>query len=144
MGGGRATSGGRNAAARTGGGGGGGPNTASGISYIKSGIAKQSGDVAVEVSVAKLNSGWKKNPINYIPKGGDKNTTGKKYGQAKEFLSKNKTGVKMPEISVKNGVVTVRDGRHRTAVLRDTRKKTIFITVKRSQAAEVKEKFGAK
>jgi hypothetical protein len=143
MGGGRASGGGRNAAARTGGGGGGGPNTASGISYIKSGIAKQIGDVAVEVSVAKLNSGWKKNPINYI-KGGDKNTTGSKYGQAKEFLAKNTTGVKMPEISVKNGVVTVRDGRHRTAVLRDTSKKTIFVTVKRSQAAEVKEKFGAK
>jgi hypothetical protein len=127
-----------------GGGGGGTANTAGGISYVKSATAKRSGDVAVKVSISKLNKEWKKNPINYIPRGGKSNTTEKKYDNAKTFLKNNKTGVKMPEVSLgKNGTLTVRDGRHRTAALRDTRKKTMFVTVKKSQAKQLKEKFGA-
>jgi hypothetical protein len=121
---------------------------ASGIDYKKSDGARASGDVAVKVSVSKLDKAWKKD-ISHVGKDGkggirDPGADKTRYDKAKEFVGKGGP-VNMPRVNydAKKDKVVFSDGRHRVAVIRDKGKKTTWITVPRGQAKKVKKKFGA-
>lgn len=121
---------------------------AGGIEYTKSPGARGSGDVAVKVSVSKLDKAWKKDTshVGKDGKGGirDPGADKSRYDKAKEFVDKGGP-VNMPRVNydAKKGKVVFSDGRHRVAVIRDKGKKTIWVTVPRGQAKKVKNKFGA-
>lgn len=112
---------------------------ASGVDYVKTDRAIRSGDVAVRVSVEKLDKAWDKN--QRIPPGGGDQGPGK-YNAAKETVRQGKR-VGMPEVSIsKSGRVVFTDGRHRVAGARDLGKKYIYVTVPRSQAAKARRELG--
>ena len=112
---------------------------ASGVEYVKSPRAIASGDVAVRVSVDKLDKAWQ--PSQRIPPGGGDQGPAK-YNAAKDQVAKGKR-VGMPEITIRpNGTVVFTDGRHRAAGARDLGKKFIWVTVPRSQAAKAKRELG--
>jgi ketosteroid isomerase-like protein len=113
---------------------------ASGVRYVKSDRAIRSGDVAVKVSVEKLDKAWDKGQ-RIPPGGGDQGAA--KYEAAKGHVNSGKK-VRMPEITLrKNGTVVFSDGRHRAAGARDSGKKHIYVTVPRGQAKKVKRELGA-
>lgn len=110
-----------------------------GVEYVKSGRAIASGDVAVRVSVDKLDKAWQ--PSQRIPPGGGDQGPAK-YSAAKEQVRQGKR-VGMPEVTIRpNGQVVFTDGRHRAAGARDLGKKFIYVTVPRSQAAKAKRELG--
>jgi ketosteroid isomerase-like protein len=112
---------------------------ADGVRYVKTDGAIRSGDVAVKVSVDKLDQAWR--PSNRIPKGGGDQGP-EKYANAAKYTASGKK-VRMPEVHIhKDGSVTFRDGRHRAAALRDQGKKHIYVTVSRSQAKKAKRELG--
>jgi hypothetical protein len=135
---GRAASGGR----ATGSGG-----LAEGLKFDKDPNARDARYSLVEVDVSKLNDSWKKDDSFYIPRGGG-GKSGKPgaYKNAKEFIRKQKAAgnpVHAPRVSVdRKGNVSIGDGRHRTAVLRDGGAKKIHVTVTRGQAKRVRKLFG--
>lgn len=113
---------------------------ADGVEYAKSDAAIRDGDVAVEVSVSKLEKAWSGDSM-HIPKGGagDK----QKYASARGYVQKPTKGpVKMARVTIKGGKASITDGRHRTAAIRDLGKRRVWITVPRSQAKAAKKNLG--
>lgn len=112
--------------------------TSGGVEYSKSERAIRNGDVAVRVSVDKLDEKWDRNQ-RIPPGGGDQGP--QKYQNAKSFVERGKN-VKMPEITIgKGGRVVFTDGRHRAASARDLGKKWIWVTVPRSQAKKARREL---
>jgi len=118
-----------------------------GISYQKSPQAAAFGDVAVEVSVSKLNDAWQ-NDIGYIGRGGrggiqDPGAEQSRYERAKSFIDRGNT-IDMPQVTYdpKRNRVVFNDGRHRAAVIRDKGKTTMWVTVPRGQARQAKSALG--
>lgn len=117
--------------------------TADGIDYAKSERAVRDGDVAVNVSVAKLEKAWAKDDGYHIPKGGAGDN--QKYQNAKDYVQKPTRGpVKMAQVhyDAKKKKASITDGRHRTAAIRDMGKRRVWITVSRGQAKQVKRDLG--
>lgn len=102
-----------------------------GVSWVKDQGAINSGEVAVKVSVDKLDKAWQTDKDFHL-----------KPGSVKPLDPNGKT-LNMPRVNYKGGKVSITDGRHRTAGARDSGKKTIYITVPRGQAARVKRDLGA-
>ncbi len=119
--------------------------TAGGIKFQKSQRAINQGSVAVKVSVAKLEAAWKKDTGYHIPKGGGSDK--QKYANAKAFVGKKGRGksgpVRMPEVTYSGKSASITDGRHRMAAIRDSGKKSVWVTVPRGQAKAVKRDLGA-
>lgn len=113
--------------------------TTGGVTYAKSDAAITGGDVAIEVSLAKLDQAWQRDEGYYIPRGGG--TDKVRYERAKAFLDSGRT-VTMAQATYENGVLSFTDGRHRTAAARDQGRGTTYITVPRSQAAAVRRALG--
>lgn len=88
-----------------------------GIDYTKSDRATREGQVLVSVSVSKLDNAWKKDGGYYIDRAGKGSIPGRK--EAVERYVKSGKQVNAPEVTYKDGVVSITDGRHRTAVIRD-------------------------
>jgi hypothetical protein len=116
--------------------------TTDGVSYKKSDAAIANGDVAVKVSVDKLDKAWQKDAGGHIPKGGTGGQGRAKADAAKATVASGKT-VEMPRANFSKGRVRFTDGRHRTAAVRDSGKKTMYVTVPRGQAKTVKRRLGA-
>jgi len=121
----------------------------SGTDWVKPAGAVGANEVAVKVSVSKLDKAWQQDKENYVGKSGG-NQGKQKLENAKEFIRNPQRGgkkvpVEMPRATYdhKTGKVSFTDGRHRTAAARDLGKRTIYITVPRSQAETVKKKLGA-
>lgn len=111
---------------------------ASGVRYVKDERAIRSGDVAVKVSVDKLDQAWDKE--SRIPKGGGDQGAEKYNAASRQFNSGKK--VRMPMVTIrKDGKVRFTDGRHRAAAARDAGKKYIYVTVSRSQAARARREL---
>jgi len=115
--------------------------TAGGIEYAKSDRAVRDGDVAVEVSVSKLDAAWQKDDGYHIPPGGGSDK--QKYQNAKDYIAKPDKGpVKMAQVNLDaSGNLSVSDGRHRLAAIRDTGKARVWVTVSRAQAKKFKAEF---
>lgn len=114
--------------------------TADGITYSKGDRAVRNGDVAILVSVAKLDAAWRKDGTYHIPPGGGSDKG--KYANAKAYVQNpTKGAVKMSEVHFdrKSGAVSISDGRHRAAAIRDLGKRTMWVTVSRSQTASAKK-----
>jgi hypothetical protein len=117
---------------------------AGGIQWAKTGGAEMNGEVAVKVDIAKLDAFWKQNPNHYVGPGGVGEIKGR-YTNAMDFLKKTKKGVHMPRLGLTDdNKPSITDGRHRIAAMRDMGKKTIYITVDKSEAAQFRKLIGAK
>lgn len=113
--------------------------TSGGVEWVKGDRAIRAGDVAVKVSVDKLDKAWDRNQ-RIPPGGGDQGPV--KYQNAKNFVENGKK-VGMPEVTIRlNGTVVFTDGRHRAAGARDLGKKYIWVTVPRSQAKKARRELG--
>jgi len=120
--------------------------SAGGVDWVKSAPAIQDGDVAVKVSVEKLDAAWKKDADNYVGAGGAAvHKQPGKYENAKDFLRTTTRPVTMPRVTYdpKTHTASFTDGRHRAAAARDLGKKSIYVTVPRGQAAKVARDLGA-
>lgn len=111
--------------------------SASGVTYVRSAAATRNGEVLVSVSVSKLDKAWKQSGSGYIDSGGS-NSIGDRRQATRELVQSGKT-IDAPQVVVeKNGVVRIRDGRHRTAAVRDAGKDTIVVSVSRTDAERLR------
>jgi hypothetical protein len=102
----------------------------------------------VQIDVAKLDANLATTPSFHVGPGGvGASAIGGRYAEAHRFLTdaaRSGKPVYMTRIYVdKQGDASISDGRHRFAVLRDTRATTIPVVVPRSNAARVKRLYGA-
>lgn len=99
-------------------------------------------ETTVSVDVSKLDSSWSKNQDEYLPKDGKgKSEVSGRRESFEDFL---KTGqpIQASRGNIHDGAFSFMDGRHRFAVMRDKGIKEVSVTVPKSQAKEIHEKFG--
>lgn len=93
--------------------------------------------VLVEVSIPKIDKVWRLNKDYYIQKNPTHNY---KYERFKEFLDTNPKFLYAPSIYItKEGEVEFDNGRHRYAVLRDLKYKTIFVSMSKESLKHAKQ-----
>lgn len=126
-------------------GGSGGGGLAARINFVK---PPGSGLSVVRVDVAKLETSLAGTPSFHVGAGGTgPSAIAGRYPEARRFLADAATTgkpVHMTRVYVdKQGDVSISDGRHRFAVLRDSGATTIPVAVPRSNAAKLRRLFGA-
>ena len=83
--------------------------------------ARARGDVLTTIPTGTMEAGFKKDAGFYVGPGGSGSAIGDRYERFKKFISQNET-YEVPEIYVdEQGRVVFTNGRHRYAVLRDSR-----------------------
>jgi hypothetical protein len=105
-------------------------------------------DVAVWVSVKKLDSSWRHDVTHYIgpdcriaDKGSGSSYKYRKFG---EWVARRKQ-VQMPHVNLDpDGIVAFTNGRHRFAWLRDHGMLSLQISTNRDQVMEIKRRFGTR
>jgi len=102
-------------------------------------------EVLVEVDIKKIDKSWKEDKSFYLPKDGkgESEIGGRREG-FKEWREKNKdTPIESPSVVINNkGEISFNNGRHRFAVLRDSGKTKIYVTVNKKDADKVRKKYG--
>lgn len=118
----------------------GGTITSGGITYQLDPTKPSQRLTLVEVNLSKLNDAWKKDNL-YLPK--DKsNDIGGRRESFREFLKTGKNVNAPRAYLTRSGSVSIEDGRHRTATLRDMGKRTIVVAVDKRQARKFRERMG--
>jgi len=98
-------------------------------------------DVAVWVSVAKLENNWRANVVEYIGPGGSGNAIAGRYENFSEWVGSH-ARVGMPEICLVDGTVRISNGRHRFSWFRDHGMIALQIQVPPDQVDLFREQFG--
>lgn len=99
-------------------------------------------DVAVWVSVAKVDEAWRLDKGFYIGAGGSGASIEKRYGDFGLWLASSNARIELPIVAIEDGVVSFSDGRHRFAWLRDHGVRAMPLQVSVEQAEEFQERFG--
>jgi hypothetical protein len=124
-----------------GGGGSGGGHKTDGEKYKLSPSRKN--EILVKVSVNKIENSWKKDSM-YLPKDGlGKSEIGGRRKAFSDWKVKHKgEPIEAPSVSInkKNNIV-FNDGRSRFAVLRGEGKKTVYVSIEKSDAKKLKKSF---
>jgi hypothetical protein len=119
--------------------------TGGGPVFGRSPIAEEEGRRVVWVDIEALDSELRRSPSFYVGSGGA-GGIGDRYRQAIEFLRaaiRNGTPVNMPEIVVRSGGdISVRDGRHRLAALRDLGVTRVPVTVDPEDETVIRRRVG--
>ncbi len=115
--------------------------TADGRDFVKDKFSSEK--VMIEVDLDKLDEGWKKDINFYLPKKGEglSEIKGRREG-FEDWMKKNPdTPIESPVIHYdpRTGKVSFVDGRHRTSVLRDQGDNTIFVSVDKKIAKDVRK-----
>lgn len=100
----------------------------------------QSGDIAVWVSVAKLEREWQRSYGEYIGAGGRSAMPGKYENFGKWIMST--PHVEMPEVCLADRSVRFNNGRHRFAWLRDHGMTALQVAVQPSDVTTFERMFG--
>ncbi|WP_414655824.1 plasmid fertility inhibition factor family protein [Frateuria sp.] len=99
-------------------------------------------DVAVWISVSKLDEAWRLDHEYYVGAGGDGAVIDDRYERFGEWLTSTHGCVELPDVAINDGVVSFSDGRHRFAWLRDHGVQAMPVQVSPEQAQEFRERFG--
>jgi hypothetical protein len=119
-----------------------------GLRFDRSPSDRSSGNVLLRVSTARLEASWRRDTSYHIgPGGSGPSAKPGAYGNARDYLTRahaDGRAVHAPSVSLdRRGNVSVGDGRHRLAVLRDSGASTVVVSVRRYQAERVRKLFGA-
>lgn len=114
-----------------------------GLNFTQTRLATGRHDEVVMADVDKVERSWAKDNAMHIDRGGA-GGIGKRYQNAKDFISK-ADSIHMPEAAAtRDGEVVFIDGRHRFAALRDAGHKTIPISVPKETAETFRSHFQSK
>ncbi len=111
-----------------------------------------SDEVLVMVDVAKVDASWKRDYGFYLGPGGSGNPIGLRYQKIRLELERNpELTLNAPEIALgpsskpwgPDREIRFADGRHRFAALRDLGYQRVQIAVPKTDAPEIKKRFGA-
>jgi hypothetical protein len=96
------------------------------------------GDVAVWVDVARLDSAWWRG--DYLPFGGGVlDGLHYRYDRFRRWLLASKVPIHMTHVSLDDGYLSITDGRHRFAWLRDHGVVALPVTTRARHSAEQKD-----
>src|SRR5208283_1913776 len=101
----------------------------------------------VVIDVAKVAADLALSPGQYIGPGGTGAAIGGRYEEFQRFLARAKEkgiAIEQPRmyLAVDTGRIDIGDGRHRFAVFRDMGVAWLPVTVRRSEAAEIRRRYG--
>lgn len=99
-------------------------------------------DVAVWVSVTKLDAAWKLDDGFYIGSGGSGAAIDDRYARFGVWIASTSESVDLPMVAFEKGVVSFSDGRHRFAWLRDHGVQAMPVQVSSEQRQEFENLFG--
>lgn len=99
-------------------------------------------EVAVWVSVSKLDEAWKFDHEFYIGAGGSGASIDSRYEDFGAWLVSAPGCIELPVAGIEDGVVSFSDGRHRFAWLRDHGVQAMPVQVLPEQAQEFQKRFG--
>ncbi len=119
-----------------------------GVRFVPHSAAQDNrGYVTVIVSVAKVDADLRKSKSQYVGPGGTGAAIAGRYENFARFLERARnagTAIEQPRayIAVDTGLIDLGDGRHRFAVLRDQGAVAVPVSVRRSEAAEIRRRYG--
>jgi hypothetical protein len=119
-----------------------------GLRFDRSPSDRSAGNVLLRVSTARLEASWSRDRSFHVgPGGSGPSAKPGAYSNAQRFMreaSRDGRAVHAPSVSLdRRGNVSVGDGRHRLAVLRDSGASSVVVSVRRYQAGRVRRLFGA-
>ena len=120
-----------------------------GVRFEPAEIARDNPEfTTVVVDVAKIDASLRRDPESHVGPGGTGAAIGGRYEEFERFLAKAKAGktpIQQPQGGLtEDGEFTLIDGRHRFAVFRDQGAEAIPVSVRKSDAAKIRKRYGWK
>jgi hypothetical protein len=110
------------------------------MKFVRSPRSVRERDVLVSVNVAKLDRSWSDDYGFYIGRGGSGAAIEGRYENFGQWFEQG-APIEAPEVTINQGHVVFRNGRHRFAWLRDHGVKTITVAVDKETAAQFRKLF---
>ena len=120
-----------------------------GVRFVHPPVARGNpGYTTVVVDVAKVNADLALSPGQYVGPGGTGAAIGGRYKEFQRFLARAREkgiAIEQPRmyLAADTGLIDIGDGRHRFTVFRDLGATWLPVTVRKSEATEIRRRYGA-